>query len=98
MTEHNFTEGAEPDSVRLNRFVAAMPERDRLITELRYGLNGSYSLEEREIASILRTKESIIRATLERINSSLRNERLIDAAEESMIRVSIETHPPLNGD
>lgn len=55
MNQHNFKEGAEPDSVRLNRFVDAMPYKEQNVAKLWFGLGDGYSYSLSEIARIFKS-------------------------------------------
>ncbi len=98
MNEHNFKEGAEPDSVRLIRFVDSMPYMPREVAKLRFGIGDGYAYSIQEIASIFKTTKPNMVALLKKIRGLLRQEKLLDAAEESKLRASIRSHPPRDPD
>lgn len=54
MNPRYFTEGAD-DAARLKSFVEAMPQRDRYITQLWFGLGDGYSYSLTEIAAIFKS-------------------------------------------
>ncbi len=98
MNQHNFMEGAEPDSVRLNRFVDSMPYMPREVTKLRFGIGDGYAYSIEEIARIFKTTKPNMVALLKEIRNLLREEKLLDAAEESKLRALIRSHPPRDPD
>ena len=98
MTEHNFTEGAESDSVRLIRFVDSMPYKRREVAKLRFGIGDGYAYSITEIASIFKTTRPEMVAFLKEIRTLLRAEKLLGAAEECKLRAFIRSHPPRDPD
>lgn len=82
MNEHNFMEGAEPDSVRLNRFVDAMPYKEQNVAKLWFGLGDGYSYSLSEIARIFKSEVLEMDELIGKIEEDLESEGLIIIARK----------------
>lgn len=55
VSQRDFTEGTEPDSVRLALFVDAMPYKEQNIAKIWFGLGDGYNYSLSEVARIFKT-------------------------------------------